>query len=152
DPLLLERMLKNLVSNAVRYTERGRIVVGCRRAGRRVRLQVVDTGIGIPPEEQERIFEEYYQLAGASTQGLGLGLAIVKSLADLLGHPVNVRSAPGRGSVFSVELDGALEAPAAAEVPLAPAASLVGALVAFIDDDAEIREGMRVLLESWGAR
>ena len=152
DPLLLERMLKNLVSNAVRYTERGRIVVGCRRLGRRLRLQVADSGVGIPADEQERIFEEYYQLAGASTQGLGLGLAIVKSLADLLGHRVSVRSTPGRGSVFSVELDSALEAPASAASPLAPAASLLGATVALIDDDAEIRESMRLLLESWGAR
>src|SRR2546430_3898733 len=81
DPALLERMLKNLVTNAIRYTERGGIIIGCRRSpGGRVRLEVVDSGIGIPSEEQDRIFDEYYQLGGASAQGLGLGLPIVKSL------------------------------------------------------------------------
>jgi two-component system, sensor histidine kinase len=148
DPLLLERMLRNLLANAIRYTERGRIVVGCRRAGRdRLRLQVADSGIGIPAQEQERIFEEYYQLAGASTQGLGLGLPIVRSLGDLLGHAVTLRSNPGRGSVFSVELERA-EAP-----PLAlPAGALLGATVLLVDDDYEVRESTRLLLESWGCR
>jgi signal transduction histidine kinase/CheY-like chemotaxis protein len=152
DPVLLERILKNLVTNAVRYTERGRIVVGCRRAGRRVRLQVADSGVGIPAHEQERIFEEYYQLEGASTQGLGLGLSIVKSLADLLGHSVKVRSAPGRGSVFSLELDAVAEIAAVAEHAAGPTLALRGTTVAIVDDDAEIRESILLLLESWGAR
>jgi two-component system CheB/CheR fusion protein len=81
-------------------------VVGCRRAGGgRLRLEVVDSGIGIPVQEQKRIFDEYYQLEGASAQGLGLGLPIVKSLGELLGHRVTVRSAIGRGSVFAIELE-----------------------------------------------
>ena len=106
DPALLERMLKNLVTNAIRYTERGKIIIGCRRlGGGRLRLEVVDSGIGIALEEQERIFDEYYQLSGNSAQGLGLGLPIVKSLGELLGHAVAVKSAPGRGSVFSIELE-----------------------------------------------
>ncbi|HEX6692603.1 MAG TPA: hybrid sensor histidine kinase/response regulator, partial [Burkholderiales bacterium] len=152
DPLLLERMLKNLVTNAVRYTERGGIVVGCRRAGPCLRLQVADSGAGIPVQEQERIFEEYYQLAGSSTQGLGLGLPIVKSLAELLGHKVSVKSAPGRGSVFSIDLERAAEAPAADRAAELPAAALGGATVVVVDDDAEIRESMRLLVESWGGR
>jgi signal transduction histidine kinase/CheY-like chemotaxis protein len=152
DPVLLERILKNLVTNAVRYTERGRIVVGCRRAGRRLRLQVADSGVGIPAQEQERIFEEYYQLEGASAEGLGLGLSIVKSLAALLGHPVSLRSTLGRGSIFSLGLEAAREFAAPVSAAGAGVPSLAGAIVALVDDDAEIRESMRLLLESWGAR
>ena len=162
DPALLERMLKNLVTNAVRYTEKGGIVVGCRRAGDgRLRLEVVDSGIGIPLAERERIFDEYYQVDGASGQGLGLGLPIVKSLAELLGHRVSVRSAPGRGSAFAIELERA-SAEAVRPEPqpsrAAPldgalvAAPLGGALVAIVDDDVEIRDSVRLLLAGWGCR
>lgn len=152
DPVLLERMLKNLLTNAIRYTERGRIVVGCRRpAPGRLRIEIVDSGVGIPTEEQDRIFEEYYQLDGASAQGLGLGLPIVKSLGDLLGHTVAVRSTFGRGSVFSIEL----ERPSEAEVQVrrdAPETAPIGVRVALVDDDVEIRDSMRLLLEEWGCR
>jgi signal transduction histidine kinase/CheY-like chemotaxis protein len=152
DPALLERMLKNLLTNAIRYTERGRIVVGCRRlAGGRLRIEIVDSGVGIPTEEQDRIFTEYYQLEGASAQGLGLGLPIVKSLGDLLGHRVAVKSVRGRGSVFSVELEQAGVA-AAAAVPAAPEPIMAGALVLLVDDDVEIRASMHLLLEAWGCR
>jgi two-component system, sensor histidine kinase len=152
DPALLERMLKNLVTNAIRYTEHGRIVVGCRRAGRgRLRLEVVDSGIGIPAHEHERIFDEYYQLPGSSAQGIGLGLPIVKGLGDLLRHTVAVRSAVGRGSVFSIELD---RAPDVLSLPAFDMVStprpLGGVNVVLVDDDAEIRNSMRLLLESWG--
>ena len=152
DPALLERMLRNLVTNAIRYTERGKIIVGCRRAGRdRLRLEVVDSGIGIALEEQERIFDEYYQLSGNSAQGLGLGLPIVKSLGELLGHPVAVKSAPGRGSVFSIELERTPETTAPA-ARAAPQAALEALRVVLVDDDVEIRESMRLLLEGWGCR
>jgi signal transduction histidine kinase len=153
DPLLLERMLKNLVTNAIRYTERGRIVIGCRRSGRgRLRLEVVDSGIGIPTKEQERIFEEYYQVGGTSAQGLGLGLPIVKSLGELLGHRVAVRSAAGRGSVFSIELPLAPAAAASPTTDYSPSNELNGANIVLVDDDVEIRESVRLLLESWGCR
>ncbi len=152
DPALLERMLKNLVTNALRYTERGRILVGCRRVGASgVRLDVVDSGIGIALEEQERIFEEYYQLSGNSAQGLGLGLPIVRSLGELLGHRVSVRSAVGRGSVFSIDLPRVADVPARVALA-APAASLARLNVALVDDDVEIRRSMALLLESWGCR
>jgi CheY-like chemotaxis protein len=153
DPALLERMLKNLVINAIRYTDRGRILVGCRRVGpSRVRIDVIDSGIGIALEEQERIFEEYYQLSGNSAQGLGLGLPIVRSLGELLGHRVSVRSAAGSGSAFSIELPRASEVPARVLALAAPAASLPPLNVALVDDDAEIRRSMSLLLESWGCR
>jgi signal transduction histidine kinase/CheY-like chemotaxis protein len=153
DPVLLERMLKNLVTNAIRYTERGHIVIGCRRLGsERIRLEVADSGIGIPSQEQDRIFEEYYQLAGASTQGLGLGLSIVKGLGALLGHKVAVRSAPGRGSVFSIVLERAADLEAPAEAAYAPRPSFRGANVVVIDDDVEIRHSIGLLLESWDCR
>jgi signal transduction histidine kinase/CheY-like chemotaxis protein len=154
DPALLERMLKNLVTNAIRYTERGTILVGCRRLpGGRLRLEVVDSGIGIPAHEQVRIFDEYYQLAGKSAQGLGLGLPIVKSLGGLLDHTVTVRSAPGRGSVFSIELERAAEPDPSSTAPgPSPQSTLKGMNVAVIDDDAEIRGSVRLLLESWECR
>jgi signal transduction histidine kinase len=151
DPALLERMLKNLVTNAIRYTERGKIVVGCRRVGAdRLRLEVLDSGIGIETHEQERIFDEYYQVAGSNTQGLGLGLPIVKSLSELLGHSLSVRSALGRGSAFSIELPLAPHAVASAAASHPAPVSLAGANIVVVDDDAEIRMSVRLLLESWG--
>jgi signal transduction histidine kinase len=153
DPVLLERMLKNLVTNAIRYTERGKIVIGCRRVGEhRVRLDVVDSGIGIALDEQARIFDEYYQISGSSAQGLGLGLPIVKSLGELLGHPVAVKSAPGRGSVFSIELARTADFAPANLVSSVPAAALSRLKVVLVDDDVEIRHSMGLLLESWGCR
>jgi signal transduction histidine kinase/CheY-like chemotaxis protein len=153
DPALLERMLKNLVTNAIRYTEHGRIVIGCRRAGRGgLRLEIVDSGIGISTEDQERIFEEYYQLAGNSTQGLGLGLPIVKSLGGLLGHAVGVKSALGRGSVFSIDLPRAPDVPLPCAASPSPRSDLSGIQVVLVDDDVEIRDSMRLLLESWACR
>jgi signal transduction histidine kinase len=153
DPVLLERMLKNLLTNAIRYTDRGGVVVGCRMAGPgRLRLQVVDTGMGIPEDEQLRVFEEYYQASGAGAQGLGLGLPIVKRLGELLGHRVTLKSTVGRGSVFSIELERAAYA-AAPAVDRQPLNALPGnPVVVLVDDDAEIRASMRLLLESWGCR
>jgi len=153
DPALLERMLKNLVTNAIRYTERGKIVIGFRRLGREhLRLDVIDSGIGIALEEQERIFDEYYQLSGSSAQGLGLGLPIVKSLGALLGHPVSVKSAPGRGSVFSIELQRAPDVLPASPAQPASGTALSRLKVVLVDDDVEIRDSMGLLLESWGCR
>jgi len=153
DPALLERMLRNLVTNAIRYTQRGRIIVGCRRVqGGRLRIEVVDSGIGIALEEQERIFDEYYQLSGKSAQGLGLGLPIVKSLGELLGHAVAVRSATGQGSVFSIELERAFVTAMPAPPGSSPVAALDSLKVVLVDDDTEIRESMRLLIEGWGCR
>ena len=104
DPAHLERILRNLVENALRYTSSGKILLGCRRTPSGLRVEVWDTGAGIPADRLEDIFEEFTQLGERSERGLGLGLAIVKRLSRLLGHPVTVRSWEGRGSVFAVEL------------------------------------------------
>ena len=100
-------MIRNLISNALKYTQRGRVLVGCRRRQGKLRIEIWDTGIGIPESELQAIFEEYHQVDNAARQrshGLGLGLSIVKSLGELLGHPIRVRSLQGKGSVFSIEV------------------------------------------------
>ncbi|MBY6260456.1 PAS domain S-box protein [Azospirillum sp. 412522] len=104
DPAHLERILRNLVENALRYTTRGKVLLGCRRTPSGMRVEVWDTGAGIPADRLEDIFEEFTQLGERSERGLGLGLAIVKRLSRLLGHPVTVRSWEGKGSAFAVEL------------------------------------------------
>jgi two-component system CheB/CheR fusion protein len=107
DPRLLEHILRNLVANALKYTQAGRVLIGCRRHADRLSIEVWDTGIGIPPTELKLIFEEYHQIdnpAREQSRGLGLGLAIVQRLAALLGCPVDVRSCEGRGSVFTVSV------------------------------------------------
>lgn len=107
DPLLLYRMVGNLVANAVRYTERGGVLVGARHAGNHVRIEVWDTGIGIKGEHQRLVFQEFFQTGNPerdSRKGLGLGLALVERLSALLGHPLSLRSMPQRGSVFGITL------------------------------------------------
>jgi len=105
DPTLLSTIVRNLLSNAIRYTPQGGVVLGCRRRGLHWQIWVADTGIGIPPDQQQRVFEAFYQIGNPErdrTKGLGLGLALVVRLARLLGHQVALRSIPGRGSVFTV--------------------------------------------------
>jgi signal transduction histidine kinase/CheY-like chemotaxis protein len=154
DPVLLERILRNLVSNAARYTDSGRILVGCRRRGLSLALQVWDTGRGIPLDKQTRVFQEYYQLGNPErdrAKGLGLGLAIVRRLTDLLDSKLTLRSRPGKGSCFEIEIPlappGARES--AAETASADTIASTG-LLAVIDDEAAIREGMFNLCQSWG--
>ena len=112
DPRLLEQMIRNLLANAVKYTARGKVLLGCRRREGKLAIEIWDTGIGIPEAELDAIFDEYHQLdngARERSRGLGLGLAIVRRLASLLGHEVRVRSRLGRGSVFAVEVALAVE-------------------------------------------
>ena len=151
DPILLERVLRNLVSNAVRYTERGRVVVGCRR-GTRLGIEVWDTGPGIPAEERGRVFQEFYQLGNPErdrSKGLGLGLAIVQRLTALLGSPLSLRSTVGRGSVFAVSVP-ITEAAGPEAMAVALPESAAHGLVLLIDDEAAIQEAMRSLLTGWG--
>ena len=164
DPQLYARIARNLLVNAIRYTREGGIVVGARRCGEGVRLDVVDTGCGIAPEHLAHIFDEFYQVttegAGArAAGGMGLGLAIVRRFATLLGHPIAVASEAGRGSRFSVtapRIATAANRPIRARTPRAqPAPSrantLAGALVAVIDDDRAAVAAMRALFATWGA-
>jgi CheY-like chemotaxis protein len=160
DRVLLRRILQNLVSNALRYTQRGGVLVSCRRRGRCAELQVWDTGPGIPQQHQRAIFDEFRRLDRPSPwgeHGLGLGLSICHRIALLLGHELGVRSQVGRGSVFSVSVPigvAAASTPAAASPQAAPAApaSLVGLTVLCIDNEPEILAGMSALLSRWGVR
>jgi signal transduction histidine kinase/CheY-like chemotaxis protein len=156
DRALFERVLRNLISNAIRYTASGRVLVGCRRRGDHVRLDVLDTGVGIPKDRQNRIFEEFHRLGNAPRndgKGLGLGLAIVDRIARLLDLRVDFESEAGRGSRFTVlapygEATGAEDSFAA--MPVAALDSLAGRHVLLIENDAAAVEGMRALLQSWG--
>lgn len=156
DLVLLERILMNLVSNAVRCTARGGVVVGCRRRGENLRVDVCDTGPGIPEDQQEDIFGEYYRLATAGPEhgGFGLGLAIVDRLGRLLNHEIGLASRPGRGSRFSVSLPLVAAGHGAAEAPVSPRIDdpARGKLVVVIDDDPLVLEGMAGMLRSWGCR
>jgi signal transduction histidine kinase/CheY-like chemotaxis protein len=166
DPVLLERIVRNLVANALRYTRSGGVVVGARRHGAEVRIDVVDSGIGIAPEVREHIFEEFVQAAAAprghlSGRGMGLGLAIVRRLAALLGHRLEVASVPGRGSRFSVcaprlarrrvRVDASMIGAASLET-LSASMPFAGRCIVVIDDDPAVVSAMRALFEAWGAR
>jgi len=156
DPVLLHRIVQNLVANAVRYTASGGVVVGARLRGDKILLQVSDSGIGIEDEDIPVIFREFQQLANSErdrAKGLGLGLAIVDRMAKLLGTEVGVRSTPGRGSTFTVPLT-----PAAAVVPAAalrpdpePGRRLAGRTVAVLDDNQLVLTALRRFLEMAGA-
>lgn len=157
DPMLVERILRNLLANALRYTARGGIVVGCRKRGDKVRIEVWDTGIGISSDQHERIFEEFYQIGNpghGSRKGLGLGLPIVRRLAHLLDTEIQLSSIPGKGSVFRFDLmrrqiSSRQKDPQSVE---AQNAELQGQLIIVIDDECAIVEGMQMLLSSWGAQ
>ena len=160
DPRLLSQMIRNLLSNAVKYTERGRLLLGCRRHANRLSIEVWDTGIGIPPSELHAIFDEYHQLANPARErarGLGLGLAIVQRLGVLLGHPVQVRSRPGRGSVFAVEVPLAAVAAAPGQAARDDANGGAGAplhtgAILVVEDDPDVGDLLRLLLENAGHR
>lgn len=153
DPALLERIVQNFLTNAIRYTAEGRVLVGCRRAGGNLRIEVWDTGTGIPEDKRRAIFEEYYQIEhGESVKGMGLGLSITERIARLLGHELRVRSVPGRGSVFAVTVPRpATRAQAEPERVRAirPAAALKGRLL-LVEDNEAIRGSLAMLLGEYG--
>jgi two-component system, sensor histidine kinase len=155
DPHLVERILRNLVSNAIRHSDQGRVVVGCRKRGKAVRLEVWDTGAGITPENQQRIFQEYVQLHNPErdrTRGLGLGLAIVRRLSELLDCELSLRSHVGRGSCFSICLPLAAEVSPVSSLAATEVSHVIaeGALILVIDDEVAVREAMDALLTGWG--
>ena len=158
DPLLLERVLSNLVSNALRYTTEGGVLVGCRRRGGEVVLEVWDTGIGIPADQQDQVFDEFYQLGNPERdrrKGLGLGLATVRRIADLLAHRIEVSSTLGRGTVFRLFVPAgdsnmvAVLAPPAREDDVN---LLAGTVIVVIEDESAVREGMLSLFTQWGCQ
>jgi len=155
DRRLLRRLLQNLISNAVKYTPKGRVVVGCRRRKGMLRIDVYDTGIGIPRSKQRAIFTEFHRLdQGAKiARGLGLGLSIVERIARVLGHEVTVASELGHGSHFSVEipLSNAKPTPLPQpELPRVDPGQLAGTSVVCIDNEPAILDGMQTLLTGWG--
>jgi signal transduction histidine kinase/ActR/RegA family two-component response regulator len=144
DPALLRRILQNFVSNARRYTRAGGVLVGCRRRGENIAIQVIDTGVGIADSDQKAVFDEFHRLsdgAKSAKRGLGLGLAIVDRIARLLGHPISLRSVLGKGSCFEV-------------LPTEHRASsqLSNQVVMCVDNEQEILDGMSGLLSKWGAQ
>lgn len=156
DPVLLEQVLRNLISNAVKYTDAGGVVVGARRRAGRVAVEVWDTGRGVPPTQAEAIFEEFYQIDNPERdrdKGLGLGLSIVRRIAPLIGADLNFASTFGRGSVFRLTMPrGRLaDLPAAAEAPVAPGALRTG-FILVVDDEEAIQRAMAALLTRWGHR
>ncbi len=163
DPVLLERILRNLVANAVRYTPTGGVVIGARRRAGAVRVDVIDSGIGIAEHDRARVFDEFVQLAAAPRhhaggRGMGLGLAIVRRLAALCGHPVELASTPGHGSRFSITLqranlrrrDGRMER-ADRTTLAATTRTLAGRRIVVVDDDPAVVAAMRALFASWKA-
>ena len=162
DPRLLEQMIRNLLSNALKYTKRGKVLLGCRRREGMLSIEIWDTGVGIPDEELQAIFEEYHQLDNAArerSRGLGLGLSIVQRLGNLLGHRVRVRSQPGKGSVFAIEvmLPPSETAPQrerhrhGTDDGMVEDARRTGAILV-VEDDPEVRELLELLLKDEGHR
>jgi len=157
DRRLMRRLLQNLVSNAVKYTARGRVLVGCRRAAGALRIEVWDTGMGIAPGDQKIVFGEFKRLdqGAKAAGGLGLGLSIVERLARVLGHAISLRSVRGKGSVFAVTAPlGVRRATGTIETMLASAPTagepLTGLQVLAIDNEPRVLDGMRTLLTKWG--
>ena len=155
DPKLLEQMIRNLLTNAIKYTQQGCVLLGCRRHGGKLTIEVWDTGIGIQSGDLTSIFEEYYQVGNAArerSRGLGLGLSIVKRLSDLLGHKLQVLSRFGHGSGFSIELPRfapALAVRAAAAAPAEPGGT-TGLSILVVEDDPDVAEMLGELLHSQG--
>ena len=161
DPMLLRRILQNFLSNALHYTPRGKVLLGCRRHGSNLRIEVWDTGVGIPPDKREAIFREFARLdSGVDTneRNAGLGLSIVERIAGLLGHPVTLRSWPGRGSVFSIEVPRVFArnssdsdntrtlGESSADYDDSP---LAGRRIACVDPSRENADALAALLHSW---
>jgi PAS domain S-box-containing protein len=150
DKRMLEEMIRNLLSNAIRYTDRGKILLGCRRASDKIRIEIWDTGIGIAGDQLPHIFEEYY--CDAERGGFGLGLAIVRRLGEILDHRVDVRSTPGKGTGFSIEVPRGLACVGVSESALTSDfdAELFRGTVLVIEDEASVRSALKRMLASRG--
>jgi CheY-like chemotaxis protein/anti-sigma regulatory factor (Ser/Thr protein kinase) len=157
DRRLLGRLLQNLISNAIKYTPAGRVIVGCRRRGKQLRVDVYDTGIGIPQGKKRAVFKEFHRLdQGARVaRGVGLGLSIVERIGRVLDHDVTIESKVGRGSRFSVVMAIADTAPAGQApraIPHIDSGRLTDITVLCVDNEPVILDGMETLLGGWGCR
>ncbi len=162
DRRLFEQMIRNLLSNAIRYTDTGRILIGCRHRSGRLRIEIWDTGIGIPEADLPKVFGEYHRISTedrADSEGFGLGLSIVQRLADLMGHRIHARSWLGTGSMFSIEVERVIarrETPATSIVieaqPAAPGPGLVAARILIVEDEPDLRQMTEMLLKKAGHR
>jgi Na+/proline symporter/signal transduction histidine kinase len=156
DRRLLRRLMQNLVSNAIKYSQEGRVLVGCRRRGGRLRIDVCDTGLGIPQAKRREIFKEFQRLeqGAKAARGLGLGLSIVERIARVLDHRIELSSLPGRGSRFSVDvpLTAAMTAVFQAAPTRPQPRQLAGTAVLCLDNESAILDGMQTLLEGWGCQ
>jgi len=157
DRRLLRRLLQNLVSNAIKYTPNGRVLVGCRRRDGRLRIDVYDTGLGIPASKKQAIFQEFHRLeqGAKAARGLGLGLSIVERIARVLDYKIMVNSSVGRGSQFSVEVPLSAAIPPRQQPRVArevDRVQLSGITVLCIDNELAILDGMETLLAGWGCR
>ena len=153
DASYLRRILQNLASNAIRYTESGRVLIGVRHRKSSVRVEIWDTGPGIPEDDQERVFDEFHRLnaAASPSEGMGLGLAIVERACRLLQHPLHLNSRLGQGTCFAIDLRRSLSATAQAapEIPVSNGRSLAHNIAVLIENDAELRAAMTITMESW---
>ena len=152
DKGMLEAMLRNLLSNAVRYTDRGKVLLGCRRAGDKIRIEVWDSGIGIAQDQLPHVFQEYYQGAqGAERGGFGLGLAIVRRMGEMLDHRIDARSTPGKGTVFLIEVprgDSIHDASERAQRPRYE--SDLPNVILVVEDETSVRSSLSRLLKARG--
>lgn len=155
DPTVLTRIVRNFVINAIRYTNEGGILIGCRKRGTSIRIEIHDTGVGIPAAHLPKVFDEFHQVSNPErdrSKGLGLGLAIADRLAGILNAPLGVWSEEGHGSCFSVTVPIASGKPTVTAQPAQanlPAPTIAGLRIVFIDDEQEIRDAMKELFESW---
>lgn len=153
----MRRLLQNLISNGIKYTPKGRVIVGCRRLHEKIRIEVHDTGLGIAASQQKIIFREFQRLdqGARAARGLGLGLSIVERIGRVLGHKIALRSKSRKGSTFAVEVPTVAAAVATETVVQTlptPAAALEGIVTLCIDNDQQILDGMSVLLGGWGCQ
>jgi CheY-like chemotaxis protein len=155
DRHLLGRMLRNLVENAIKFTDRGGVRLTCGVSDGRARIEVHDTGIGIPADQQEQIFVEFHQIGNPArdrSQGIGLGLSIVQRLGKLLNHPVLVRSTTGEGTVFSIDVPLSTAEMNETSTQTSPTRQYSGdgRLAVLVDDELNVLQGLEALLHAWG--